>query len=551
MSFSTKAKSLIYSLPLFQRLADIRVRRTEAEQMFTPGFDREPRSVAWTDVLPLLWSVGSIAIITAILFVLDEPIAANLVPIAYLIPVIYAATKWGIWSGTLASLTAIAAADFFFFTPLYSLRVDNPQEAIDLLVFLVVALASSNLASRLRQETERLRRREREMQHLYEFSKRLAACFTISDLIDAVRHYLARTLGHRAALYVASADGHFESSPGSAAAPPSIQQCVAAMTTKLGAMDRSIVDEATQDVWLLRAIGSKTAVHGVIAINAGRGTRDAINLRARRIEAVLEEVSWTLQRLDIGKAMDDARLHLQAELLRDAFHGTLSHELCSPLAAIQGSVSVIRDMPATAADARLRSLIEAVSDEVVRLDGHIRNLLNATRVTAGGLTPRLQWSDPRDIVDAALKTRARRLLAHRIEVGFDDDLPLLDVDSGLIEEACGQLLENAAKYSPSGSTISVQTRHEPGRVVISIIDQGVGVTPDEQRQLGRKSFRSPRHRTSVPGSGLGFWIASTFIKAHDGTVEIASRGQGLGTTASILLPAPRAMDPELVTSDDE
>lgn len=551
MSFSTKAKSLIYSLPLFQRLADIRVRRTEAEQMFTPGFDREPRSVAWTDVLPLLWSVGSIAIITAILFVLDEPIAANLVPIAYLIPVIFAATKWGIWSGTLASLTAIAAADFFFFTPLYSLRVDNPQEAIDLLVFLVVALASSNLASRLRQETERLRRREREMQHLYEFSKRLAACFTISDLIDAVRHYLARTLGHRAALYVASADGHFESSPGSAAAPPSIQQCVAAMTTKLGAMDRSIVDEATQDVWLLRAIGSKTAVHGVIAINAGRGTRDAINLRARRIEAVLEEVSWTLQRLDIGKAMDDARLHLQAELLRDAFHGTLSHELCSPLAAIQGSVSVIRDMPATAADARLRSLIEAVSDEVVRLDGHIRNLLNATRVTAGGLTPRLQWSDPRDIVDAALKTRARRLLAHRIEVGFDDDLPLLDVDSGLIEEACGQLLENAAKYSPSGSTISVQTRHEPGRVVISIIDQGVGVTPDEQRQLGRKSFRSPRHRTSVPGSGLGFWIASTFIKAHDGTVEIASRGQGLGTTASILLPAPRAMDPELVTSDDE
>ena len=249
--------------------------------------------------------------------------------------------------------------------------------------------------------------------------------------------------------------------------------------------------------------------------------------------------------------MDDARLHLQAELLRDAFHGTLSHELCSPLAAIQGSVSVIRDMPATAADARLRSLIEAVSDEVVRLDGHIRNLLNATRVTAGGLTPRLQWSDPRDIVDAALKTRARRLLAHRIEVGFDDDLPLLNVDSGLIEEACGQLLENAAKYSPSGSTISVQTRREPGRVVISIIDQGVGVTPDEQRELGRKSFRSPRHRTSVPGSGLGFWIASTFINAHDGTVEIASRGQGLGTTASILLPAPRAMDPELVTSDDE
>ena len=91
-------------------------------------------------------------------------------------------------------------------------------------------------------------------------------------------------------------------------------------------------------------------------------------------------------------AMDDARLHLQAELLRDAFHGTLSHELCSPLAAIQGSVSVMSEMPAVATDDRLGSLVEAVTDEVARLDGYIRNLLNATRVTAGA--PRL-FAQPR------------------------------------------------------------------------------------------------------------------------------------------------------------
>ncbi|MGY3581774.1 K+-sensing histidine kinase KdpD [Bradyrhizobium sp. USDA 4341] len=551
MSCSAKAKSLIYSLPLFQRLADIRARPTEAGHVFAPGFEAKPQLVMWTDVRPLLWSVGSIGVVTALLFALNEPIAANLVPIAYLIPIIYAATRLGIWSGTLASLTAIAAADFFFFSPLYSLRVDSPQEAIDLLVFLVVALVSSNLASRLQQETERLRRREREIQHLYEFSKRLAACFTISDLIDAVSHYLAHTLGQRAALFVASAGGHFESSPELGAAPPAVQESVAAMTATVGVTDRSVIDESTQEVWLLRAVGSKTLVHGVIAINAGRGTREAIALRTRRIEAVLEEVSLTLQRLDIGKAMDDARMHLQAELLRDAFHGTLSHELCSPLAAIQGSVSVMHAMPAVSADERLRSLIEAVSDEVARLDGHIRNLLNATRVTAGGLTPRLEWSDPRDIVNAAVKARAPRLAAHRVEIGFDDDLPLLNVDSGLLAEACGQLLENAAKYSPSGSTISVQTRHVAGRVVMSIIDQGVGVTLDEQRHLGRKSFRSPRHQASVPGSGLGFWIASTFVRAHDGTVEVASRGHGLGTTASILLPAAQTTDSDLVTCDDE
>lgn len=542
---------MIYTLPLFQRLADTPRREAETEHGAALHLVPQPSSLLRTQILPLILSVGSIGAVTALMLALSGSVAASLVPIAYLIPVIFAATQWGVWAGTLAALTAIAAADFFFFAPLYTFRVDNPEEAVDLLVFLVVALVSSNLASRLRHETERLRRREREIQHLYAFSRRLAACFTVADLIDAVRHYLSHTLGQRAALFVAAADGHFEALPPSAAAPAAVRAAVTVMTAIVGATGRSVVDEATQDIWLLRAVSSETVVHGVIAINVGHGSREVIRTRTGRIEAILEEVSLTLQRLDIGKAMDEARLHLQAELLRDAFHGTLSHELCSPLAAIQGSVSVINAMPAVGTDARLRSLLEAVADEVSRLDGYIRNLLNATRVTAGGLTPRLEWSDPRDIVNAAVKRRARRLAAHRIEAAFDDELPLLNVDCGLIEEACGQLLENAAKYSPSGSTIAVETRHDGARVVVAITDQGVGIAPDDQPHLGRRSFRSQRHQASIPGSGLGFWIASTFVRAHGGTVEIASRGHNLGTTASILLPAIQDFSSELATADDE
>jgi K+-sensing histidine kinase KdpD len=100
--------------------------------------------------------------------------------------------------------------------------------------------------------------------------------------------------------------------------------------------------------------------------------------------------------------------------------------------------------------------VDAISDEAAELDGFIQNLLNATRVTAGGIVPNPVWTDPRDIVNAAIKARSRRLAAHRIETEFDDELPLVHVDSGLIEESCGQLLENAAKYSPSGSTILVK-----------------------------------------------------------------------------------------------
>jgi K+-sensing histidine kinase KdpD len=323
------------------------------------------------------------------------------------------------------------------------------------------------------------------------------------------------------------------------------------MVATIGVPARTVIDQTTHGVWLLRAVCSETTVHGLVSVNIGSGSREALAIKTRRFEAILEEVSLTFQRLDIGKAMEDARLHLQAQLLRDAFHGTLSHELCSPLAAIRGSASVLDSMPVIRGDDRIHSLVEAISGEAIELDGFIQNLLNATRVTADGVSPRLEWADPRDIVNAAIKQRARRLTAHHLEVAFSDDLPLVNVDSGLIQESCGQLLENAAKYSPSGSTISINTRAEHGRVVLSISDQGVGITPNEQQQLGRRSFRSQRHQATIPGSGLGFWIASTFVRANGGTIDISSQGEGLGTMATIVLPGSPMTASELTASINE
>jgi len=488
------------------------------------------------DVLPLLLSVVNVGLVTAALLVLDHVAAANLVPIAYLIPVMFAATRWGIWPAVLASIAGMAAADFFFFAPIYSFQVEDPQEAVDLLLFLIVSLVSSNLASRLRRETEALRQREAEIQRLYDFSQRLAACFTVPDLISAIQHYLSRTLRQQASFFVAMANGHYEPSE-LASAPKAVHENVASMIVAAGVSGRTIVDQPTRDVWLLRAVSSETATHGVIAVNIGHGSREILNSRMRRVEAVLGEVSLTLKRLDIGKAMEDARLHLQAQLLRDAFHGTLSHELRSPLAAIRGSASVLDSMPEIRRDVQAHALVEAIAGETAELDGFIQNLLNAMRVTGGEVSARLEWADPKDIVNAAIKRRARRLAAHKLETEFADYLPLVHVDSGLIEEACGQLLENAAKYSPSGSTISVRAFADGGCAILSITDQGVGIAPDEQQHLGRRSFRSPRHQASIPGSGLGFWIASTFVQANGGTVAVMSRGQGLGTTVSISLPA--------------
>lgn len=509
-----------------------------------------PRSFLQTDVVPLLLSFGSVSLVTALLLLLEQTVATSLVPIAYLVPVIIAATRWGIWPATLASIASMAEADFFFFPPIFSFEVEDPQEIIDLLLFLVVALVSSNLASRLRQETETLRQRERDIHNLYDFSRRLAACFTVSELVSAIENYLSQTLGQPAVFFAAKNDGQLEP-PRSGPVPKVVKEHVCSAMTTAGRPVRSVIDAPTLDVWLLRMVSSETAILGLVAVNIGVGSVETLEARTLRVEAIIEEVSLTLQRIDIEKAMEDARLRLQAQLLRDAFHGTLSHELRTPLATIRGSASVLDSIPLVQKDGRARSLVEAISDEVAELDRFIQNLLNATRVTAGGVTPHLEWADPRDIVNAAIKARSRRLVSHRIETEFVNDLPLVHVDSSLIEESCGQLLENAAKYSPSGSTILVSVKSKQNDIVLSISDQGVGITADERPQLGRRLFRSQRHQATIPGSDLGFWIASIFVGANGGSIDIASPGQGLGATASITLPRSAAKQPEMTVASDE
>jgi two-component system, OmpR family, sensor histidine kinase KdpD len=533
---ATKAGYLNFHQSNLDRLAG--TGPIEKHRGVTWRFDEERSShlVVLAVMLPLLKSLLCVVLATVGALLIDRVVPYNLVPIIFLIPVVIAATRWGTWPAITAALGGTAAVDFFFLAPYYTFNIDDPRDAVHLLLFLFVALVSSNLASRLRNETETLRRRETELQYLYELSRRLAACFTIPDLISAVQSYLALALGQQTVFFVATADGQFEP-PTLDVIPREVQERIVSMIATTGLAACTVFDKPKQNVWLLRTVPSDATAHGVIAVNIGAGSRAAIETRTGRVEAILDEAALTLQRLDIGKAMEDARLQLQAQLLKDALHGMLSHELRSPLAAIQGSASVLGSAPAVREDVRLRSLTEAITDEVQRLDGFISNLVNAARVTASSVQPRLEWADPKDIVSAAVKLRSRRLADHRLRISFDDDLPLIHVDSALVEEACGQLLENAAKYSPSGSVISVVGRAELARVILSVSDQGVGITPDEQDRLGQRSFRSPRHTSAIPGSGLGFWIASSFIKANGGTIEISSRGEGLGTTASIVLPA--------------
>src|SRR5271166_6222387 len=501
--------------------------------------------------LPILISITLVIVVTICLMFVQEFVLLHLIPLVYVIPVIIAATRWGIVPALSAAVVSAAASDFFFIPPLYSLWIYDPQEAVDLILFLFVAVVTSNLAARLRREVDLSHRREKEIRLLYAFSRRLAGCFTTSDLYPAIEDFLSDSLGHQVVLIETGAelDGKLRLHSRTALPQRALDEAAGMMAAdQLHA--RTIVDPATQEVWLLRPMSSDTVEYGIIAANLNHDLKAVKDLE-QHIDRILGEVTATFKRLNMSRTIGEAKLRTQVDLFREVLIGTVSHELRTPLASILASASILCQVPEIKKDGKLSMLVQATHDEAERLNGEIQKLLDAARTTAGGVRPKLIWVDPTDIVNAAIDQRRSKLVSHDLDVEISEDLPLLQVDPVLIEQALGQLLENSAKYSPKGTTIRIVARAEDRRVVLSVRDDGAGLKPSEKSLPFRQRVRSQQHRAAATGAGLGLWIANAFVVANGGTLDVASQGQGLGTTASIYLPAACDVIPEFAERVDE
>jgi K+-sensing histidine kinase KdpD len=500
-------------------------------------------SLAAGQATPIGATLALVWLATVGLVVINYFVPFNLVTLIFMLPVVVAATQWGLATGIVAAVAGAAAADFFFFPPLYTFWIRDPQNVVDLILFLLIAVVTSNLAARLKNEAVALQRRGKEITELHAFSQGLATCLTSRDLIFAVQDYLSNTLRYQAVLIATDQEMH---------AHPAIPEDVRRQAGKLIASRPSaastLIDQRTGRAWLVRIINPEILGYGAIAVDLGDSRAEYADATARRVETLLEEATLTLKHLKAKEAIETATLNYQTEVLRDALIGGVSHELRTPLATIVGSCSVLNRIAAIKSDRQSRELVEAINEQASQLDNEIRNLLDATRISAKGVRPQAMWSDPTDIVNAALKQKGRKLAAHRVILDVASDVPLIHVDTVLVEQALGQLLENAAKYSPPGSEIKVCSQPAENSVVLSVTDQGSGLTADEKGQVGRRPFRG--RGIGPGGSGLGLWIASTFIAANGGSLHAESRGPNLGTTMSMRLPTDSAETPELLEALD-
>jgi K+-sensing histidine kinase KdpD len=354
-----------------------------------------------------------------------------------------------------------------------------------------------------------------------------------------------------------------ESLKGQASATAIALLLVAALTAALAALQRFVAVETVTIIYLIPVLVGAIrggVIPAVLAAAVAIGAsafffyEPIYDFRVHNPIHLVDLVLFIIVAVVTGQlatSVRRARMRAEADALREALIGSVSHELRTPLSSILGSASILGQSQEIAKDARLSALVRVLREEAERLDNDIQNLLDATRISSEGIRPRAEWVELADIVNAAVAHKRRLLGPDQVKIAVADDLPLVLLDSAMIEKALSQLIENAIKYSPPGAAIEISAETTGSGVRIAVKDQGTGLSADEQERIWDRFYRSPRHRERIAGSGLGLWIARALVIACGGTVQAFSAGAGRGATLSIHLPVRRhAGRPPLEDADE-
>jgi two-component system, OmpR family, sensor histidine kinase KdpD len=511
----------------------------------------EPKSWIRVRVYPIGMAVGLVAMTTIWLMFFTTKFPVDHVSSVYLIPVLICATQWGLWPALIASALGVAASDFFFIPPLYTFTVDSSEDLIDLVLLGCVAVVTSQLAARLRHEVGKSQQREAEVIDLYRFSRRLMTASSAPEIYASIEEHLSKALGAKTFVLGTSQENKWNLPELSQVnLPPTIRD-KAKLLLQAGSSQPQVIDDVqTGHLWLLRTMAPSTVDLGIVAIDLGIRSRNAVGSIERNIDSFLVDASATLERLDVSRLISEANVRTQAEALRHALIGSVSHELRTPLSSILGAATVMLQAESVKRDPKLSHLSQMVRDEAEQLNNDIQNLLDAARVSTATVKPHLEWVDPVDLVNAALDRKRRLVADHKVVVALACDIPMIQMDPVLVDQALGQFIENAAKYSPSGSTIRISSRLEQGRVMISVADEGSGLSEDERGQIWLRSYRGVKHANKIAGAGLGLWIAQAFVQANGGEVTASSEGPGRGTIVTMSFPVAHDALNELAHDDE-
>lgn len=496
--------------------------------------------------LPHLKALGIVLIGLGAAVLLQPRFGIENVDLVLLTAVVAVAVRYGLWPSLLASIAASLAYNFFFLPPVYTFTITDPTNVAAFFFFMLIAILISNLAARVRTQADAAIGRIRMSEHLYAFSRKLAGTATLDDVLWATAYQIALMLKVRVVLLLPE-EGLLTVKSGY---PPEdeLDQADLAAANWAWSNDRPAgrgSDTLPGAKRLFLPMRTGRGPIGVIGIDDDRSGPLLTPDQRRLLDALVDQGALAIERVLLVEDMDRVKRTVESERLRSALLTSISHDLKTPLASVLGAASTMRDLAAALSDAEKRDLLATVIDESERLNRFIANLLDMTKLESGAVVPNTALHDLGEIVGSALRRAAKILEDHKVELVLAADLPMLQLDAVLFEQVLFNLLDNAAKYSPPDTTISIRGRRDGDHVVLEISDEGAGIPPDELESVFDKFYRVQKGDHVRPGTGLGLAISRGFVEAMRGTISAASRSDRSGAVLTIRLPVPalsRALD---------
>lgn len=453
--------------------------------------------------------------------------------------VVAVAVRFGLGPSLAAVVASSLAYNFFFLPPVYTLTIADPTNVAAFLLFTVVAVLVSNLAASARRAAVLSRTRAAATERLYGFSRKLSSCGSLDDVLWATSAQIAAMLRVRVVLLLPEGP---------------------AVTVQAGYPPEDRLDEADLAAAQWAFANDRPAGRGAdtlpgarrlfLPMRTGRGTLGVIGLDAdgagpilspegrRLLDALADMGALAIERVRLVADLDRAERAAETDRLARALLTSISHDLRTPLAAVLGAASTLRDLDAALPPESKTELLATIIAESERLNRFIANLLDMTRLEAGAVAPNMVVQDVAESIDTALRRLDKVLAGHRLRVEIGPGLPLLRLDPVLFEQVLVNLLDNAAKYAPEGSIVTVRARTEQGCVRITVLDEGDGLPEAEVERVFDKFYRVRKGDRVRAGTGLGLAIARGFVEAMGGRVTAANRGDRSGAAFAVSLPVP-------------
>lgn len=520
---------------------DIDVHVVRGEKGETPTHSPAPRFGMESQIRQYGAAVGVVIACTLVNTLLDAFVGSYALALIYLLAIMVMALFMGRGPILLAATAAALSWNFFFLPPRYTLYISSIQDAMMFGMYFAVALVLGQLISRIRTQERAERRREERSSALYLLTRDLAGSASVDDLAARLVKQVSDVFHCNVALLLPEADGSLARSPhaSSTLAISEKEQSVAAWTYRFSKAAGRFTENLPAAEALHLPLATQRGSVGVLSVRLPDEPPPTLEQRDL-LDAFARQSALVLDRMRLAAAAEQARLLAESERLSKSLLNSVSHELRTPLAAITTAVTGLDETGPDAPRSLRAGYVAEIQEGAARLNRLVGNLLDMTRLESGRVTPRLDWCDVSDLVNAALDKTKKDLSRHKVIVTLDGRLPLVKLDFVLIEQVLINLLVNAGAYTPRGTAVEIRAFVRQDELVLKVSDHGPGLPPESLPYVFDKFYRAPGAPSG--GTGLGLSIARGFVDAHGGRIEASNRAGG-GAEFTVWLPLGDAQPP--------